>query len=113
MGWTSSCHRRRSQTVYIDREGKLILMSIYRCKRYNSDDKGTKDNEELDNPAETALQEDTKVRQDFDEIGNETWDIVNNDEVFSSFLVKLLQSDDPRAKEADFIEAKENKVEGL
>lgn len=101
------------KTVYVNRDGNVAVMSTDRCKLYNPSTSTIEPHAESDNPAETALREDAETRDDFEETHDDTWEIVNNNDVFSECLVNILQSDDPRIIEKNFMEANKKKVDGL
>lgn len=101
------------KSIYIDWDGRLTVMSIDRCKPYKTESSVSPDNDNANDIVEEAIHDSAKdINDDFD-LEKSIWDIATDDQLFSEFLVKVLQSNDPRTLQADFIEAKKKEVDGL
>lgn len=106
------------KSVFLDWDGRIVVMSIDRCKVYQTDSGATDANgrnvtdDTIDIIGE-ALKDSVNNDQNDFEVDENIWDFPANGELCIEFLVKVLQTNDPRTKQPDFVEAKKREVDGL
>lgn len=102
------------KSIHVDWDGRLIIMSADRCKRYTAEVVNGEDtSENIIDPGMSVINEDDRDARYGVEAEGNIWDVPAEDALFREFLVKILQTNDPRTREPDFVKAKQAEVDGL
>lgn len=102
--------KSNDKVIIVDQEGRLVQYSVDRVKHYTMQEDAQNIIYDHSNEAENTLREPSSNLETNVNDSNDIWNIPDPLEVF---VIKIIQSNDPRAALEDFQQAKKVEVDGL